>query len=426
MRARHTLLAVAGVLSLLLAAGSAVAIGMINHFEAEIQSGALDTGPRCNTKDCLANVNPICVNHACNFLLLGSDSRAGLGKLAEQTVTGQRADTIIVAHVDTAHRHTVVLSLPRDLLVPIPGHGMNKINTAFNYGPDVMVQTVEQLTGLQINHYAEINFTGFQELVDALGGVPVCTKEPLIDQLSHLNLPKAGCYNLHGPQALAFVRARHIEGDVIPDFSRISRQQQFMRAVIQKSMSIGAVFKIPKLIQATRHNLIIDKGLNLYSLQDLTRTLADLGQESVDFRVLPALPKLIDGIDYVVPVQPQAGELLRRIRVGAGLGSIGREAPGTPISTATITVQVLDANSGGKAEEVVSFLQRAGFVVLPLQQAPADLTKSVLLWGHGSGKQQAVLASYLTTLSSYNDNAHTKGAIQTVVIGPDFKGILLS
>src|SRR5439155_9594340 len=138
----------------------------------------------------------------CNFLLLGSDSRAGLGTLAEQTVTGQRADTIIVAHVDTEHRHTVVLSIPRDLLVPIPGHGMNKINTAFNYGPDVMVQTVEQLTGLQINHYAEINFTGFQELVDALGGVPVCTKTPLIDQLSHLNLPKAGCYNLHGPQAL--------------------------------------------------------------------------------------------------------------------------------------------------------------------------------------------------------------------------------
>ena len=78
-----------------------------------------------------------------------------------------------------------------------------------------------------------------------------------------------------------------------------------------------------------------------------------------------------------------------------------------------------------RAAEVVSFLQRAGFVVLPLHPAPPDLTKSVLLWGHGSGKQEAVLASYLTTLAVYYDNAHTKGAVQTVVIGPDFKGILL-
>jgi LCP family protein required for cell wall assembly len=415
------LLFVAGLLSLLLAGGSAAAIWTINHVEIPtLPSGTdCDRNPR---PDCLASVKP-CLNSVCNFLLLGSDSRAGLGKLAEETVPGQRADTIIVAHVDAAHHHTVVLSIPRDLLVAIPGHGMNKINTAFGYGPDLMVRTVEQLTRLQINHYAEINFAGFQELVDALNGVPICIKEPLFDKPAGLNLPQAGCYKLHGPQALAFVRARHVEGDLIPDFSRIARQQQFIRAVIQRSLSVNAVFDLPKLAQAAKNNLVIDKDLDLYSLQDLTKTLAGLGQQAVDFRVLPVRTAVINGIDYVEAVQPQAGELLRRIRTGAALGSIGKEALYTPISNANITVQVLDANSGGKAQEVVSFLQRAGFLVLPLQQAPSDLRKSELLWGHGSGKQEGVLASYLATLQAYYDNAHTKGAIQTVVIGPDFKGI---
>jgi LCP family protein required for cell wall assembly len=423
-RGRTAILAVAGVLSLLLAVGSGVVVAAILHFESEIQAEAIEPGPDCQQQNCLKHVDPVCPRNICNFLLLGSDSRAGLGREAEAAVPGQRADTIIVVRTDPTRHRTVVLSIPRDLLVPIPGHGMNKINTAFGYGPDVMVQTVENLTGMTINHYAEVNFVGFADLVNALGGVPVCIDKPLVDQLAGLALPKAGCYNLRGAQALAYVRARHIQGDIIPDFSRIARQQQFFRAVIQKSLSIGAIFKISQLVAATKHNLVIDKKLDLYSLQTLTKTLADLGQQAVEFRVLPARPVVIDNIDYVEAVQPEASELLRRIRRGAWLGTIGKEAEGTPISTANITVQVLDANSGGKAEQVVSYLQRAGFVVLPLQPAPPDLTRSELLWGHRSGSVQRVLASYLTTLPGFYDNAHTRGAIQTVVIGPDFKGIL--
>src|SRR5207253_11358253 len=120
-------------------------IATVNNLEIKIHTGSPGVGPGCKGTNCLRSVTPICVNRACNFLLLGGDSRAGLGRVAEATVTGQRADTIIVVHVDAARHHTVVLSIPRDLLVPIPGHGMNKINTAFSYGADLMVQTVERV-----------------------------------------------------------------------------------------------------------------------------------------------------------------------------------------------------------------------------------------------------------------------------------------
>src|SRR2546430_7379391 len=122
---------------------------------------------------------------------------------------------------------------------------------------------------------------------------------PMIDKLAGLHLPHAGCYDLKGSQALAFVRARHVEGDTIPDFSRISRQQQFMRVVIQKLLSFGVVLHFKSLINAVSHNLVRDDKLNLYELQDLTRKLSGLGQYGVFFRVVPAKPVTIGGVDYV-------------------------------------------------------------------------------------------------------------------------------
>jgi LCP family protein required for cell wall assembly len=301
---------------------------------------------------------------------------------------------------------------------------VNKINTAFQYGPNEMVKTVKLLTGLPINHYVEVNFVGFQDLVNALGGVPICIEKPLRDTLAGLNLPHAGCYNLKGGQALAFVRARHIEGDVIPDFSRISRQQQFIRAVIQKAMSAGAIAHLPALIKAIESNLVIDDRLNLYTLQDLTRKLATVGQSGVDFRIVPATPVTIDSVDYLDLVQPNASKLFLRMKNGHPLGNIGRAALGTPISPANITVRVFDAGSKGKAQDVASYLERAGFVVLPVETAPARLGKSQILRGEGKLGEATVLASYVSsTLPSVRDDADTSGADCAIVIGPDFQGI---
>jgi LCP family protein required for cell wall assembly len=419
------LLAVAGILALMVSAGSALAIRTIHSVEGSLVK--VGTGPDCKRTDpdCLSSIDkPACDQDLCNYLILGSDSRKGVTN-DPNAVTGQRSDTIIVVTVDTRIHRTTVLSIPRDLRVDIPGFGLNKINTAINHphGRNLIVQTVERLTGLSINHYVEVNFLGFEGLVNALGGVPICINKPLVDTLAKLNLPHAGCYNLKGAQALAFVRARHIEGDNIPDFSRISRQQQFMRALISKGLSAGALFKFPKLIKAVQHNLVMDKGLNLYQLQDLTRQLSSVGQRGVTFRVVPSLPVQIAGVDYLQLQQPDAGHLFNRIRMGTRLGTLGLQSALTAISPANVTVQVLDANSGGEAQKVVDFLQGAGFVVDPLKPAPAGLTKSEVLFRRESSNLKDVVLSYLTLFPSRLDRADTTGTTIVVVVGTDFPGL---
>jgi LCP family protein required for cell wall assembly len=425
-RARQSFLVGAGILALLLASGSAFSIAMIKHVEANVIK--IPTGHGCRG-NCLRDVTP-CVVNICDFLILGSDSRAGLSRQEQASFgttnqsAGQRSDTIILVRVDPIHDRTVVLSIPRDLRVDVPGHGLAKINTAFDYGPNVIVKAVKQLTGLPINHYVQLNFDGFQGLVNALGGVPICVNKPMKDTLAGLDLPHAGCYDMKGPQALAFVRARHILGDVIPDFSRIARQQQFIRAVIQKVESAGQVFHLKALIQAVSRNLVIDKGLNLYALQDLSRKLAGLDQQGIDFRVVPSTPVTIGGVDYLQLVQPDASQLFDRIRRNQSLGKLGKVAVGTPLSPANVTVRVLDAGSGGKAAVVASFLRRAGFIVLPVETAPAALRKSEILARPGTYDAGKVVASYTSfNLPIIQDRAHTVGTDVTLVVGPDFKGI---
>ncbi|MGH2687054.1 MAG: LCP family protein, partial [Actinomycetota bacterium] len=180
-----------------------------------------------------------------NVLVLGNDSRAGLSEEqqaafgSEETVGGERTDTIILLSIDPAREQAVVVHFPRDLRVAIPGHGTDKINAAFEYGgPDLVVRTVQAFAGLHVHNYMEIDLAGFQKLVNTLDGVKICVDRAMHDPLAGLEIPSAGCYLMDGEQALAFVRARHVEGDLIPDFSRIRRQQQFMRAMMSRVMSL--------------------------------------------------------------------------------------------------------------------------------------------------------------------------------------------
>lgn len=412
----------AGLLSLIVAAGSGLSIATILEVERDLVK--LEVGPRCRGTGCLAHVDPKCVRKACNFLILGSDSRKGFVAPGQPVEAGgKRADTIMLVQVDAEKDRTVVLSIPRDLQVDIPGFGRGKINTALQHGEDFMVQAVERLTGLNVNHYVLVNFVGFQRLVDALGGVPICINRPMVDSLARLNLPEAGCYNLKGGQALAFVRARHIEGDNIPDFSRISRQQLFMRALLDKALSIGAIAHLPALLDAAQENLRMDDNLNLYSLQDLTRELARVGQRGVTFRIVPAVPVQIEGVDYVALLEPQASRLFQRMRDGRPLADLGRVAVLTPLSPANVTIRLFDADSRGKVDEVAEYLGRAGFVVPEVEPAPPRLTGSLILWSTGATRKKEVVRSYLVDLPVEFDSDHIGRGEVAVVIGPEFEGI---
>ena len=175
-----------------------------------------------------------------NWLLVGSDSRADLTEQEqEQLATGGevgngRTDTILLVHIPglLSSEPTTMVSIPRDSYVDIPGWGTDKINAAFaEGGPTLLAQTVEQATGLRLDHYAEVGFAGFGGVVDALGGVTMCPTEPMHDPLAGIDLP-AGCQVLDGPNALGYVRSRATPR---ADLDRMAHQREFMSAMLQRA-----------------------------------------------------------------------------------------------------------------------------------------------------------------------------------------------
>jgi LCP family protein required for cell wall assembly len=213
-----------------------------------------------------------------NWLVVGSDSREGLSddevkQLHLGKVGGQRTDTIILLHKAASGPPTLV-SLPRDSYVPVPGHGRNKLNAAFAFGgPQLLVRTVEQVTGLRIDHYAEVGFGGFVGMTDAVGGVELCPKRHIRDRKSGLNVDK-GCQEMDGATALAYVRARYF--DPKGDLGRVQRQQEFLGAIFDEAVSPATLlnpFRIVSLGNASTTALTIDDGDGPFSLVRFALTM---------------------------------------------------------------------------------------------------------------------------------------------------------
>lgn len=209
-----------------------------------------------------------------NWLLVGSDGRAGLTADQEQELaTGgevgpERTDTIMLVHIPKSGATTLV-SLPRDSYVSIPGHGKDKLNAAFAFGgASLLVQTVETATGVHIDHYAQIGFGGFAGIVDTLGGIDVCVPKAIDDPLAGIDLA-AGCQTLDGPQALGFVRSR---ATALADIDRMNNQRLFMAALLKKATSAGTLanpFTLWPLARDTAKSLKVDKGDHIWNLGQL-------------------------------------------------------------------------------------------------------------------------------------------------------------
>jgi LCP family protein required for cell wall assembly len=362
-----------------------------------------------------------------NVLVLGSDSRGGLTPEeqaafgAPEDLEGELSDTIILVHVDSQREEAVVVHFPRDLRVTIPGHGINKINAAYEFGgPSLVVKTIKRFTGLPVHNYVEVDLAGFQGLVDTLGGVRMCVDRPLFDELAGLAIPKAGCYTFDGSTALAFVRARHIEGDLIPDFSRITRQQQFMRAMMNRLLSLGSLLD-SNLIEQAVGNVTTDAKLSGADLLLLGSTLRELstedpsGAESLDFRVVPSTPADLEGVAYVVAQQPDTDRLFDALGDGRPLGDVGTELASTLPSPGVINVRVLSPD-GGAASEIESLLSRAGFVVLESSQtteAPG------ILYRDGTRDRATVVSSYFPGLRIRQVDPALLGDADVAVVGEE-------
>jgi LCP family protein required for cell wall assembly len=217
-----------------------------------------------------------------NWLIAGSDTRQGLTRQQElQYSTGKldaagfgRSDTIMILHIPAGGGRPVLVSIPRDSYVNVPGHGMNKINAAFSYGgPALLAETVQGATGLRINHFMDIGFGGFVNVVNAVGGVRMCLPAPIHDQASGLNL-NAGCQVLSGGEALAWVRDRHTFST--QDLQREQDQRLFLSALLKKMTSTGVIlnpFASLPAASGVASNLTVDQAAQLYQLWSVAQAL---------------------------------------------------------------------------------------------------------------------------------------------------------
>ncbi|MEU5430303.1 LCP family protein [Streptomyces olivoreticuli] len=250
-----------------------------------------------------------------NYLIVGSDSREGLSEqdkkdLHTGSADGKRTDSMMILH--TGDNGTTMLSLPRDSYVTIPAFtgpqsgkqfpaSTHKLNEAYSDGgAELLAQTIEYNTGLHIDHYAEIGFGGFRNLVDALGGVDMCLDKPVKDRDSGADF-KAGCQTLNGTQSLAFVRQRHQEAD--QDLGRMRNQQKFLNTLAKQAASPSTVlnpFRLYPVIGSGLDTLVVDKDMGLTDLMSMFWSMKGVtGGDGKQLTVPisnPNLPTRSDGV----------------------------------------------------------------------------------------------------------------------------------
>lgn len=336
-----------------------------------------------------------------NVLVLGSDTRSVLNAQDQQYFdptgqdrnSGQRSDTIAVIHVIPATGKAIAVNLPRDLRVPTAdGRGYQKINGFYNNGVSAMVTAVEKFSGLDINHYIEINFDSFRTITDALGGVNVRFARKVVDPNSGLNQP-AGCNLLTGNQALAFVRDR----DTDSDFGRIARQQLFIKLMMNKVLTPGTLLnpiKVANLINLGLGTVSHDSGLSLSTMTSLALHFHSFSASDIDFRVVPSAPENIDGGNYVVPNQAQTKALFDAIKNGTALPDYGKQGVSS-IDASSVRVAVLNGTATpGLAARVAATLTAKGYRGAGTTNADAQTyAETVVYYTPGNQAQAQYLAS---------------------------------
>ncbi len=389
---------------------------------------------------------------AMNLLLVGNDSRRTLTK--EQAAelhtgddSGLNTDTMILVHVPSDGSKASFVSFPRDSYVQIPGYGQDKLNAAYAYGysrdagsdaseaerqsagAQLLIKTISQLTGLQINHYAEIDLLGFFNLSSVVGGVEVNLCKPAKDKYSGVNLP-AGVQTISGEQALAFVRQRH--GLPRGDFDRIVRQQTFIAGLIRKMLSDNVLLnpgKQRKLVEAAADSITVDKSLDLFGLASQMQSVT---AGSIDFQTIP----------YAGDGKDDAGRYILKLKdqqtlhdFFAHLSADGTEATPAPApaptTTAPATVAPADvkvkvyngSGTPGLAGSAGTALTQAGFTVTGTANADAmNYTATEVRYAAGDKALAAALVAAVPGSTAKQVDDASGGTVQ-LILGSDFNGV---
>jgi polyisoprenyl-teichoic acid--peptidoglycan teichoic acid transferase len=402
-----------------------------------------------------------------NFLVVGSDTRQGLREGGFGEAGGQRSDVIIVVHLVPAARHAAVLSIPRDLYVPVAGTGGSaKINSAFNHGPGQLVQTIQQRLNIPIHHYLLVNFDGFREVVDALGGVAMYFPRPVRDSNNGrneagLDVPRAGCRRLDGGQALALARSRYFQyqdgagrwhGDPGTDLGRIRRQQTMLRALAAKAggRRLANPVRANALVSSVVHSLTKDDGLTMGRAVGLARQFRSFDPARLTTITLPVERAVQrDGVVHrdgqagfeeglrggweqvLLPRQPEADAAVATL-----LSRPARPAPPAPATTAAAAPRPLPAPAKvsvtvrngtprqGLAARVTAGLRRLGFRAANGGNA-APSARTTLAHAPGAGGAAATTARALKAGGRVARTARPglKAGSVELVLGADFRGL---
>ena len=365
-----------------------------------------------------------------NYLIVGADSDEGLGAGDFETkgrtkVEGIRSDTIMILRVDPKETKAHILSFPRDLWLTIAGTGgKQRINTAIQSGgPSALVNTIRENFGIEINHYLEVNFFGFKELVAAVDGVPVYFPEPARDRKSGFSIPEAGCFTLDPTTALAFARGREYQvfrdgkwrTDPSTDLGRIERQQFFIQQALARAVEKGArnPSTLARLVQLGVNNVTLDDELRPKDMINLGRRFKNFNPANLERFSLPVVDKIVGGamvLDLQVAAAQPILDLFRGVK------------PGT-VTPAAVRVRVLNGSGTPRqASEVTSALVAAGFV----GEAPSDAEQrpsTLVRFAPGKTAEARLVARYVDGPFDYEETADIVGDV-TVVTGADFIGVL--
>jgi LCP family protein required for cell wall assembly len=313
-RRRRVLVAILAAVGLVVLAGVGYLVNLNRIVSGNVRQDDLMPGSQATASDGTVISVPVPTRAAeaknsLNFLILGSDSR-GAGDQG-------RSDVIILAHISDNRQSITLVHFPRDLYVDIPGHGKNKINAAYAYGGvKLLVQTMQQLIDVPIDHVALIDFEGFKDMTDAIGGVDVTVAE------GSPGFPR-GVMHMNGTQGLAFVRERYTlsQGDI----SRGQRQQAFLKAVLLKGLARETLLnpvRLSQFVDAATRNLTVDKGLDVGQMRELAFSLREVRPGDVSFVTAPwtGVGTSPAGASIVLVSQPQLAVLASALRTDSMAG----------------------------------------------------------------------------------------------------------
>jgi LCP family protein required for cell wall assembly len=381
----------------------------------------------------LTNRPPAAAPGVLNILVLGSQTRDGQGPGFGYDPDTDLSDNLLLVHINSSHTHAIVLSIPRDTMVYepackaregggiVPAQQQAIIDGAMNLGgPPCAVATVEDLTGIRMDHFIEFDFNSFRRMVNVLGGVEVCVPKPgYYDPYSHLHL-SPGKHLIKGDQALAFVRTRHGVGDG-SDLGRIELQQEFISSLLQKIKSQGTLddpVKLLDIAEAATQALTVDPGLgSVDKLLSLADTLRNLHTNDVQFITMPTIEDPAD-TNRLLPEQPEDGILFQLLKRDANwTGSL----PAPAAKHVQLTV-LNGAGVDGLAAQTAASLKKFGFDVTGVGNAPATANTTINYDGTNKAGAAYTLLSALN-LNAFSEAPTVQNGVSgqlTLVLGADW------